>query len=244
MRAESSTSVAGRPQDKDVPMRKNISAVDAIVRRRSVRQFLSTPVPEALVLEILNIASRAPSGTNIQPWTVHVVTGNARERVSLAVSEQALTGKRCPEYAYLPEQMVEPHISRRRKLGYELYRLYGIERNDMEGRKWAEIRNFNFFGAPVGMFFVMDRYLTQGSWLDCGMFMQNVMIAAQDFGLETCPQQAWCDYGEIVHASLHIPPSQIIVSGMAMGYVDESASVNLLKSERIDANEFAVIHRT
>lgn len=221
-----------------------LSAIDAIVGRRSVRQFLDTPVPEHVVMEILNIASRAPSGTNIQPWIVHVASGPARERLSKAVLAGARDGRGSLEYPYLPKPMGEPHISRRRKVAYELYGLYGIGRDDMEGRKWAELRNFEFFGAPVGLFFVLDRHLTHGSWLDCGMFMQNVMIAARSFGLETCPQQAWCDYGEIVHSILNIPASQIIVSGMAMGYADESARVNLLRSERVGAEEFTVIHRT
>jgi nitroreductase len=226
--------------EANVSVRRNLTAVDAISQRRSVRQFLAT---EMLILDVLNIAARAASGMNIQPWQVHIVTGAARDRVSAAVLEKARDGRRCPEYEYLPAQMVEPHLSRRRKVGFDLYGLYGIGRGDKEGRKWAELRNFEFFGAPVGMFFVMDRYLTQGNWLDCGMFMQNVMIAAQEFGLQTCSQQAWCDYGDIVHGSLGIPSSQIILSGMAMGYIDESARVNMLHSERADANEFTVIHR-
>jgi nitroreductase len=239
----SSPVAQGHLTEENRSVRRNLTAVDAIKQRRSVRQFLATPVSEMLILDVLNIAARAASGMNIQPWQVHVVTGAARDRVSAAVLEKARDGRRCPEYEYLPAQMVEPHLSRRRKVGFELYELYGIGRGDKEGRKWAELRNFEFFGAPVGMFFVMDSYLTQGNWLDCGMFMQNVMIAAQEFGLQTCPQQAWCDYGEIVHSALGIPSSQIILSGMAMGYIDESARVNMLHSERVGANEFTVIHR-
>lgn len=238
------STITAEQEQAPAAQHKKLSAIDAIVGRRSVRQFLDTPVSENVIMEILDIASRAPSGTNVQPWTVHVVSGAARERLSNAVLEGAREGRRSLEYPYLANPMSEPHISRRRKVAYELYGLYGIERDDIEGRKWAELRNFEFFGAPVGMFFVLDRSLTHGSWLDCGMFMQNIMISARSFGLETCPQQSWCDYGEIVHSILQIPASQIIVSGMAIGYADEAARVNLLRSERVAAGEFTTIHRS
>ena len=217
--------------------------VAAVTGRRSVRAFLPTPVAQETVRAILAGATRAPSGTNIQPWLVHVVTGAARERLSAAALAAAEAGETSLEYAYLPEAMKEPYLSRRRKIGYDLYARYGIARDDYPARKAAMLRNFSFFGAPVGLFFTLDRALTQGAWLDCGMFMQNVMILARAYGLETCPQQAWCDFGGVVHRELAIPESHILLSGMALGFEDTGADVNALVSERIGVDEFATWHR-
>jgi nitroreductase len=217
-------------------------AIEAVRGRRSVRRFLTTPVPLGVIREILNEAARAPSGTNIQPWKVHVVAGAARDQLSEAVLEAADADQRCDEYAYMPATLREPYLSRRRQIGFELYRLYGIERTDLSARKEAALRNYKFFGAPVGIFFTMDSDLLHGSWLDCGMFMQNVMILARAYGLETCPQQAWCEYGRIVHEQLNIPDEQIILSGMAVGYQDPDAPENKLESPRIRDGEFATYH--
>ncbi len=216
--------------------------VAAVVHRRSIRRFLPEPVPGDVVRAILAAASRAPSGTNTQPWHVHVVTGGARARLSQAVLAAAEAGEQSEEYAYAPSPIGEPYLTRRRRVGFELYRLYGIERSDFAGRRQAMLRNFGFFGAPVGIFFTMDRSLLFGSWLDCGMFMQNVMIVARAYGLETCPQQAWCEYGKVVREHLAIPPDQIIVSGMALGRADRDAPENGLVSERVTVDEFAQFH--
>jgi nitroreductase len=214
----------------------------AVSGRRSVRRFLSTPVSRKSILEILAAASRAPSGVNSQPWLIHVVTGDARERLSRAVLRAAEAGETSPEYAYLPAVMKEPYLSRRRKVGYDLYSLYGIERNDRAARERAMLRNFDFFGAPVGLFFTMDRDMALGSWLDMGMFMQNVMTLARGLGLETCPQQAWCDYGAVVHRELGIPEQHILLSGMALGYIDDTATENALVTERVPSQEFTIFH--
>jgi nitroreductase len=139
--------------------------------------------------------------------------------------------------------MKEPYLSRRCKVGFDLYARYGIARDDMAARKAAMLRNFDFFGAPVGLFFTMERDMALGAWLDCGMFMQNVMIVARAYGLETCPQQAWCDLGGVVHAQLGIADSHIILSGMALGYADPAAPENGLVSERAGVDEFASWHR-
>lgn len=216
--------------------------LEAIRGRRSVRRFLDTPVPLELLSKILNEAARAPSGTNIQPWKVHVATGAARERVSEAVLKAAAAGERCDEYAYIPTPLREPYLSRRRQIGFELYRHYGFERTDFQVRKEAALRNYNFFGAPVGIFFTLENDLLSGSWLDCGMFMQNVMLVVRAYGLESCPQQAWCEYGKIVHEQLNIPDEQIILSGMAIGHPDQDAPENRLNSPRIPDDEFATYH--
>jgi nitroreductase len=180
----------------------------------------------------------------MQPWKVHVVMGAARNRLCQAVLAAANAGDRSDEYAYMPSPLKEPYLSRRRRIGFELYRLYGVARDDLEGRRQAMLRNFEFFGAPVGVFFAMDRYLLLGSWLDCGMFMQNVMLLARAHGLETCPQQAWCEHGSILHSELSIPDDEIVLSGMALGFADLRAPENTLVSEREAPEEFATFHFT
>ncbi|MEZ5744669.1 MAG: nitroreductase [Sphingomonadaceae bacterium] len=219
-----------------------MSVHEAVSGRRSVRAFLPDPVPIETIREILAIASRAPSGTNIQPWLVHVVTGEARDRIARAGRRAAEAGEMELEYQYLPEDMQEPWLSRRRAIGHALFENYGIARDDFPARKAAMLRNYDFFGAPVGLFFCMDRAHALGAWLDCGMFMENVMVAARGFGLETCPQQAWCDIGPVVHRELGIPESHIVLSGMAMGRADHFAQVNALDSTRVGVDEFTRWH--
>ncbi|WP_083269478.1 nitroreductase [Bosea vaviloviae] len=233
---------ASRDVAADAGRDPNSAVVEAVVNRRSVRRFLSTPVSPAVVRAILSGASRAPSGTNFQPWHVHVVTGTARERLSRAVLAAAEAGDRSDEYAYAPSPVMEPYLSRRRQVGYELYKLHGIERSDYANRKRVMLQNFEFFGAPVGLFFTMEKYLLHGSWLDCGMFMQNVMVLARAHGLETCPQQAWCEYGQVVHQQLGIPDTHILLSGMALGNSDPEAPENTLVSERVPVDQFAEFH--
>jgi nitroreductase len=217
--------------------------IEAVVGRRSVRSFLSDPVDDQTVIEILTAASRAPSGTNIQPWFVHIVTGEARERLSRRALAAAREDALSREYSYLPDPMPEPYLSRRRKIGFDLFGKYGIERQDYSGRKEAMLRNFTFFGAPVGLFFTMNKAMALGAWLDCGMFMQNVMVLARAHGLDTCPQQAWCDFGDVVHQELGLPDDQIVLSGMALGRIDPDAFVNTLQSERVPVAEFTAWHR-
>ena len=227
---------------REIPMPPNSAVIEAVVNRRSVRRFQSTPVPADVITAILSAASRAPSGTNFQPWHVHVVTGVTRDNLSRAATRAAEDGELSAEYHYAPTPVPEPYLSRRRKLGFELYKLSGIARDDFAARKRAMLRNFEFFGAPVGLFFTMERSLVLGSWLDCGMFMQNVMIVARAHGLETCPQQAWCEYGRIVHEQLRIPDTHIMLSGMALGHIDPDAPENRLITDRVGTEDFAVFH--
>jgi nitroreductase len=221
-----------------------MTATEAVTGRRSVRRFVSSPVEPSVVRTILKDAARAPSGTNTQPWQVYCVTDSAKARLSAAVLDAAQAGRTSLEYPYSPTPLPEPFLTRRRRVGYELYRLYGIDREDYARRKQAMLRNFEFFGAPVGLFFAMDRRLLHGSWIDCGMFMQNVMILAREHGLETCPQQAWCEFGAVVHEQLGIPDSQVLISGMALGYGDPTAPENTLVSERADLEEFVTFRTT
>ena len=217
--------------------------VDKVIRgRRSVRAFLSTPVPRETLLEILDVAARAPSGTNTQPWKVTVITGSKKEDLSRDLIETALNPARdaeqAQEYSYYPEKWVHPYIDRRRKVGYDLYSLLEIPKGDKEGMNRQFARNYAFFDAPVGLFFTIDRILGQGSWLDYGMFLQNVMIAARARGLDTCPQAAFAKYHRIVARHLEIPDTEMLLCGMALGYEDTTRVENTLRTEREPASEF------
>jgi nitroreductase len=217
--------------------------VDGVIReRRSVRAFLPTPVPQETILEILDVAARAPSGTNTQPWQVIVVTGATKESLSRELVETALDPARnaehTQEYAYYPDKWVPPYIDRRRKVGYDLYGLLGIAKGERERMERQFARNYTFFGAPVGLFFTIDRVMGQGSWLDYGMFLQNVMIAAKARGLDTCPQAAFCKYHRIIARHLQIPAERMLVCGMALGHEDPSFIENTLRTERTPSADF------
>ncbi len=219
--------------------------VDLLIwARHSVRAFLPDPVAPALIDEVLALAARAPSGSNIQPWRVHVVTGNTLARLTDAVCTAVDAGddSHQAEYDYYPTEFFEPYNARRRKLGWDLYGLLGIGKGDRE-RMFAQIRrNFRFFDAPVGLMFTIDRRLAQGSWLDYGMFLQTLMLAAQSRGLSTCAQGAWIDYHRIVAEVLELPAEEQLVCGMALGYADNQAPENGLQTQRAALDEFVVRH--
>jgi nitroreductase len=220
-----------------------VSAAEAITSRRSIRAFLPTPVPQETVAQLLAIASRAPSGSNTQPWRVHVLTGAAREALCaelLAAHEAGVPDER--EYAYYPDPWFEPYQARRRKVGWGLYATLGIARGDAARMKAQHGRNFLFFGAPVGLIVTMDRRLNTGSWLDLGMFLQNVMVAARGAGLDTCPQAALATRHTIIRRHLPIPAEEIVVCGMALGHADPTAPENALETERAPVAEFAAFY--
>nr|WP_203330700.1 nitroreductase [Rhodovastum atsumiense] len=216
----------------------------AIESRRSVRAFLPTPVPRETIARILTAAARAPSGANIQPWQVHVVTGAARARLCAAL--QAAAAAPDPEvpaeYDYYPRQWFEPYLGRRRQLGWELYGLLGIGRRDTAAMQRQHHRNFDFFDAPVGVFFTLDRRLGAGSWLDCGMFMQNVMVAARAFGLHTCAQAAFTSHHQVIRAELGLAEEQILLAGMALGHEDTTRPENALRTARVPVDGFTTFH--
>ena len=213
----------------------------AILTRRSVRGFKPDPVPRHVVAEILAVASRAPSGTNMQPWRVRVLAGAARERLCRAIADPFLAGTLTPDpqYRYYPAEFFEPYRGRRRKVGYDLYGVLGIAKDDLAARHRQHARNYEFFGAPVGMIFTIDRRLEIGSWLDYGMFLTNVTLAARARGLHTCPQAAWPPYHEAIRGVLSIPPSEAVVCGMALGFIDDSEPANRLVTERAPVESFA-----
>lgn len=214
---------------------------EAIMSRRSVRAFLPTPVPRALIEHILEMASRAPSGTNMQPWCVHVVAGQAKEKLSRAILEAFEAGgaEHKRTWKYYPDELFEPYLSRKRAVGWGLYGLLGIGKGDHAQMKAQRAQNYLFFGAPVGMFFTIDDRLEIGSWLDYGMFLQNVMIGARAHGLHTCPQAAFADYHRIIRAHLGIPENHTVICGLSIGYEDKEAPANRLQTDRVPVSEFA-----
>ena len=214
----------------------------ALATRRSVRAFLPTPVARETVERLLALASRAPSGSNIQPWRVRVLAGEARTRLSRAIlaavaAEGADKFKR--EWNYYPVNWREPYIGRRRRIGWDLYGLLGIGKGDYEASQAFRLRNYEFFGAPVGMIFTLDEDLEIGSWLDLGIFLGSLMVAARGMGLDTCPQAAFADVHAVIRAELGIPASEIVICGMGLGHCDEGAVVNRLVTERAPVGDFA-----
>jgi len=219
-------------------------AVDAaITSRRSIRAFLDKPVERDEIARILDVAARAPSGTNTQPWKVYVLTGAARARLSNAIlavnADPEQARGHTEEYAYYPREWTSPYIDRRRKVGWDLYSLLGLGRDNKAGMAAQHARNYAFFDAPVGLIFTIDRIMAQGSWLDYGMFLQNIMVAARARGLDTCPQAAFTQYHRIISAELDLPGSEMVVCGMALGWADSKRIENTLVTEREPSHGFA-----
>jgi len=222
------------------------AAEAAITSRRSIRAFLPTPVPRPDIERILEVAARAPSGTNTQPWKVHVLTGDARQRlcdrITAAFDDAAERATHTEEYAYYPVEWVSPYIDRRRKVGWDLYSLLGIGKADKQRMHEQHRRNYCFFDAPVGLIFTIDRVMRQGSWLDYGMFLQSVMVAARAHGLDTCPQAAFTPFHRVIEAELGLSDAEMVVCGMSLGYADPAAVENTLVTEREPVAGFARFH--
>jgi nitroreductase len=223
-----------------------VSVVEAIETRRSVRAFLPDPINRSVLEAIFSHASRAPSGSNIQPWVAHVLTGDSK----IALSRKIVTVLEDPqqnelhheEFAYYPKTWKSPFIDRRRALGWGLYSLLGIPREDKIAMKAQHARNFEFFDAPVGIVFTTDRTMEQGSWLDFGMFLQNVMLMARTFDLDTCPQAAFNKYHRLISEHLNLPSDQKMVCAMSLGYADNTKVENTLASERVPVEDFVQFH--
>jgi len=217
----------------------------AITSRRSVRKFLPDPVPADALRRILTGAAYAPSGHNIQPWHVWVVTGAARDRVSAAVLAEIERAEAAgdkdahqAEFDYYPTEWFEPYIGRRRATGFGLYAALGIDRKDYARRTEQMLENFRFFGAPVGMFLTFDRRLAEGTFMDIGMFIQTILIGARGEGLHSCGQVAWTSYHKIIRAELQIPDEQMFVCGISLGYEDPDAAANTLRVDKLDVDDF------
>jgi len=203
---------------------------EAVARRISVRAFKSDPVPGAVVREILEAAARAPSGGNLQPWRVHALTGAPLQALKDKVAANPFG--EAPEYDVYPPNLWEPFRTRRFECGEDLYATIGIPREDKAARLRQLARNGELFGAPVGLFFSLDRKVGPPQWSDVGMFMQTVMLLATERGLATCAQEYWARYPQTLAESLGLPDDHMIFSGMALGYADETAPINTLRTRR------------
>ncbi len=220
-----------------------MDVLEAMRGRKSTRAYLDKPVARATVELILDAARWAPSGVNSQPWQVAVVTGATKERISADLLAARTAGQpENPDYAYYPSEWREPYKSRRKATGLALYQALNIGKEDTSARLKAWNNNYRFFGAPVGLLFFVDRALAQGAWVDMGMFIENVMLAARAYGLETCPQASLAEYPDIVRGILNIPDMRALVCGMALGFADSNAPVNSYRIEREPVSAFITWH--
>ncbi len=221
-----------------------MDVLDALRARGSTRAFSDRPVSAADVRRILDAARWAPSGSNIQPWQVHAVAGDARDRLCADVTAAAAGDRTAYSwpYQYYPVDWRDPYLARRRACGWGLYGLLGIGRGDRAAATAHELRNYALFDAPVGLFFFIDPDLQPGSWLDYGMFVQSVLLAAQSLGLATCPQAAWAPFHSIVRRHLGVPDGPVLICGAALGHADGNATINRYRPERLAVDEFATLH--
>jgi nitroreductase len=216
---------------------------EALERRRSARAFRPDPVPRELVEEILRMAARAPSGTNIQPWKIHVAAGEVRARLEREVLAHRETNPPDAGAEFLREsKRKEPYTARMRKLGKDMYSLLGIPKGDKAAnwRQWG--RNYQFFDAPVGLILTIDKDLDAMSFVDIGMFAMAIMLAAKARGLDTCAQGAWNSYWSVTRRVLGIPEDEYVIFGISLGYADEGHPVNTLVAEREPLESFATFH--
>jgi nitroreductase len=215
---------------------------EAITSRHSIRAFLTTPVAREDIESMLAVASRAPSGSNTQPWKAYVLTGQRLSALSDALVAAFLSPDQetryTEEYRYYPDIWEPPYIERRRKVGLGLYKLLGLGKEDKVGMKQQHARNFKFFDAPVAMIFTVEKTMNQGSWLDFGCFLQNLMVAARGRGLDTCPQAALNRFHPLIRQHTGIPDTEIVMCCLALGYADHSRIENTLISEREPVSGF------
>jgi nitroreductase len=216
---------------------------EAITSRHSVRAYLDRKVPRETIAEILRIASHAPSGSNIQPWRVHVLTGAALERLRGAMRNAFLAGAPHErEYKYYTDPVFEPYLTRQRACGWGLYGTLGIGRGDRDKSRAYRATNYEFFGAPVGMVFTIDRRLELGSWLDYGMFLQSIMVAARGFGLDSCAEASIAEFHAIIREQLAVPEREMVICGIALGYADPEATINGFRTTREPVDSFTSFH--
>jgi len=228
------------------PVHDPASVDAAIVGRMSVRGFLPRPVPREVLEHLLALASRAPSGTNTQPWKVYVLQGASKDALVSKVcaahdamrDNPALAADYQEAYDYYPKQWVSPYIDRRRENGWGLYGLLGIGKGDKDKMHAQHQRNFRFFDAPVGLMVTIDKVMGGGSLVDTGMFLQNLMVAARAHGLDTCPQAAWNSYARIILPHIGAGDNEMLVCGLALGYADPADKVNTFHTPRVPVADF------
>lgn len=220
----------------------DLSVTDAIQSRRAVRVFADQPVAEETLREILSLASRAPSNGNLQPWKVYAVTGDALREALVSINTGLYTdgNMEAPQYPIYPEKLHEPYRSRRHDCGELMYTALGIEREDKAGRIKQVMKNFQFFGAPVGIILTMDSRMDLGQAMDLGIFAQNIMLLAKERGLDTCPQASWAQWPQRVRSALGIPDEEKVMLGICLGYATDDA-VNDVEQPRVPVDDFATL---
>jgi nitroreductase len=216
---------------------------EALATRKSIRAFRPDAIARQTIESILALAARAPSGGNLQPWKVHVLIGAAKDELVRRTKERMAVNPRggTPEYHIYPPELTEPYSTRRFQVGEQMYATMGIPREDRPRRLKQFVRNWEFFGAPVGLIFSIDRQMQEGQWSDLGGFLQSIMLLAREHGLHTCAQEAWAPFHEVIRDYLKVPPEEMIFCGMSLGYADETAPINTLVSERARLDEWCVI---
>ena len=220
-----------------------VKVSEALDSRISARAFLDTPVPEATVRAILEGAARSPSGGNLQPWRVWVLAGPALRDFLALIARQMKenpTGHET-EYQIYPPDLTEPYRSRRYKCGEDLYATIQIGRDNKPARLMQMAKNYQLFGAPVGLFFAIDRQMQPGQWADLGMYMQSIMLLAREHGLHTCAQEAWARWHATIADYLAIPDELMFFAGMALGHMDTTHPINTLRTDRAPFDEIATI---
>ncbi|MEM9133893.1 MAG: nitroreductase [Actinomycetota bacterium] len=209
---------------------------EAVRKRKSIRSFLPDPVDDAVIVELLESAARAPSGGNVQPWRIYVLNG-----VTMTRFKEVVAGSKpgAPEYPIYPEKLWEPYRTNRFELGERMYEKLGIPRDDKAARFAHLARNYEFFGAPAAIFCFIDRGMGSAQWSDLGMFLQTFMLLATEAGLDTCPQEAWAPWAEVVQEFVKAPEDEMLFCGVALGTADPEAAVNGLESPRMPLERWA-----
>ncbi len=212
---------------------------DATHTRFSCRAFLDTPVAQEDVEYIVNTATRAPSGGNLQPWHIYVLQGAPRDALVQTIAEKGMEmpAGEGSEYHIYPPKLKSPYTDRRFDLGEKMFESMGVARDDKVARRSWLANNFTFFNAPVGMFFALDKQMQEGQWSDMGMLIQTIMLLARERGLHSCPQEAWAIWAPTVKQHLDIPDHMTLFCGLALGHADPDAPVNTLESPRAPMDE-------
>ena len=229
---------------RELATEMNVS--EAISTRSSVRAFLPDSISVATVVEMLKLASRAPSGGNLQPWRVYLLADEARNELVRRVQLLAMKHPigETPDHKFHPDEMQEPYKSRYLRASARVYAAAGIQREDTAARAGHLRRNWEFFGAPIGLIFTIKRNMQPGQWANVGMFMQNIMLLACSRGLGTCAQEAWALWPSVLRDFLEIPNDELVYCGMAIGYADLTAPINQFQSERAPVEEYVTIKRS
>lgn len=218
-----------------------MNVTTAVQSRKSVRGFLPDPVDPQLIRRVLETAARAPSGGNLQPWHIHVVGGEAMDRLKAIMRDRVETAPdgEPAEYNVYPPALVSPYRERRFQVGEDLYACLGIAREDKAGRRAQFARNYQFFGAPLALFCTVDRRMGPPQWSDLGMYLQTVMLLLREAGVHSCAQECWAKYPLTIRDFLGFPDERMLFTGMAIGYEDETAPANRLRAARVPLSEFA-----